>query len=249
MFEGLFEDLKKFALEEAIKTALKEAEENRIFVNFSVLKDWEQAKKRLFMELVNQERNADILQKKPYLPFLDLAIRFWVRIGTYQGKGIACLVTWEWMAEWDVTLEELYLEAGRTLLEQESILICHIERSIEGYLQEGQEPDETRCPLYIMTTKEGYLGAVAMLAKTRLHNFAVEKQAKRVYLIPSSVHEVLLVPDWGCQAEALKKMLREVNDTMLEEKFILSYHIYQYDIVTEEITDVYKEQEKGEKSS
>ena len=63
------------------------------------------------------------------------------------------------------------------------------------------------------------------------------------------MHEVLLVPDWGCQAEALKKMLREVNDTMLEEKFILSYHIYQYDIVTEEITDVYKEQEKGEKSS
>ena len=232
-----------FALGEAIEAAGKEAEENQIFVDFSVLKDWEQAKKRLSMELINRERNAELLRKNAYLPFLDLAIRFWVKIGTYQGKGIACLVTWEQMAEWDVTLEELYLEAGRNLLEKEAISICHIEYSIEGYLQEGQEPDETSCPLYVMTTKEKYLGAVAMLAKGLIHKFTVEKQVGRTYLIPSSVHEILLVPDWGCQAEALKEILQRVNDTMLEEDLLLSYHLYQYDIETEEIT-IWEEPDK-----
>ena len=53
---------------------------------------------------------------------------------------------------------------------------------------------------------------------------------KDLMIIPSSVHEVLLIPSEGHETEAdtLRQMVREVNDTQLALNEILSYHVYRY---------------------
>ena len=61
----------------------------------------------------------------------------------------------------------------------------------------------------------------------------LEQLAKRVdgdyYLIPSSVHEFILLPvDQERSAEELKEMIVEVNSTELTPEEILSDQLYLY---------------------
>ena len=49
-------------------------------------------------------------------------------------------------------------------------------------------------------------------------------------MIPSSIHEILLVPDNGeVQAEGLKEMVQEVNATEVSPEEKLSDNVYHYD--------------------
>ena len=51
-----------------------------------------------------------------------------------------------------------------------------------------------------------------------------------MYIIPSSIHEVILVPSVNCDdGESIRQMIREVNDTQVEMEEILSYSLYYYD--------------------
>ena len=53
---------------------------------------------------------------------------------------------------------------------------------------------------------------------------------KNFFVLPSSIHECILVPDLGQYSrEELAKMVKEVNQTQVEEEEILSYQVYYYD--------------------
>ena len=57
------------------------------------------------------------------------------------------------------------------------------------------------------------------------------------YIIPSSVHEVLLIPSEHIfSKKELSTMIQEVNDTQLLPEEILSDHAYYYSRSTDTIT-------------
>ena len=59
---------------------------------------------------------------------------------------------------------------------------------------------------------------------------ASEKLGGDFFLLPSSVHEVLLIPDDGkTDYRNLESMVREVNATQVELKDQLSDNVYHYD--------------------
>lgn len=61
-------------------------------------------------------------------------------------------------------------------------------------------------------------------------------------ILPSSVHEVMLAPveeeNYEDRLAKIAQMVREVNNTQLEETEILSYHVYRYYADTEEVAIV-----------
>ena len=69
----------------------------------------------------------------------------------------------------------------------------------------------------------------------------LQKLAERLqddlYIIPSSVHEVLLLPVHGrlCREE-VDSMVKEVNRSVLKPQEILSDHVYIYSRVSKEVT-------------
>ena len=49
------------------------------------------------------------------------------------------------------------------------------------------------------------------------------------YVLPSSVHEVMIVPDdGGFDSGELEEMVREINATQVAPEEVLSDHIYYY---------------------
>ena len=68
-----------------------------------------------------------------------------------------------------------------------------------------------------------------------LKNFAIAC-GKDFYILPSSIHEVILVPEFeSSDFESLSKMVREINGISVAKEEVLSDHAYYYDREMEQV--------------
>ena len=91
--------------------------------------------------------------------------------------------------------------------------------SIGGKLLFGEDEVTT----YILTNQKEVDGAIYLMSPEVVGAIA-EALEDDLYILPCSVNEVLLV-----RASELKEMVRDVNETVVSEKDILSYSVYYYD--------------------
>ena len=72
-------------------------------------------------------------------------------------------------------------------------------------------------------------GAAAILYEDRLEGIG-DYLKENYYVLPSSVHEVIIVPESAAPGwEALNALVAEVNETQIEAEDILSDRAYYYD--------------------
>ena len=91
------------------------------------------------------------------------------------------------------------------------------------------------CPMYVATNSKKLNGACVMLYDGLLRDFA-RKTGRNFYIIPSSIHEVILIPDTlDMDIHYMKAMVKEVNGTEVSPDEVLSDNVYRYDIDTDRI--------------
>ena len=86
------------------------------------------------------------------------------------------------------------------------------------------------CPMYVATNSKKLNGAGVMLYDGLLREFA-DRIGKSFFILPSSIHEVILIPD----TFDMKAMVQEVNGTEVSPEEVLSDSVYRYDIDTDRI--------------
>jgi len=101
-----------------------------------------------------------------------------------------------------------------------------------------QTPPEVEnvCPMYMLSNQNKLNGSVCILYQDLLKDFS-ERLGCDLYILPSSVHEVLILPaqnDTSCQS--LSEMVKEINSSQLSREEILSDHVYYYSRKTCRIT-------------
>lgn len=85
-----------------------------------------------------------------------------------------------------------------------------------------------RVPMYVLTNRQKTNGAACMLYPNVLKEFG-EKLGRDFYLLPSSVHEVILVPDGeSVSKEALWEIVTDINRTQVAQEEILADSVYFY---------------------
>ena len=95
----------------------------------------------------------------------------------------------------------------------------------ERMCEEMMRPEDR---MYILTNIYKVNGA-SMLLDSDMMQKVMEEVGSDFFILPSSSHEVLIVPaDSGMQSSDLEMMVREVNDTEVSDTEILSYHVYRY---------------------
>ena len=93
---------------------------------------------------------------------------------------------------------------------------------------EGQDAFLQEAQMKVLSNTRRIEGAVCILYPGVLESLARE-EGHDLYILPSSIHEVILLPDTGApSAEELKRMVREVNDTQVAPEEVLSYSLYRY---------------------
>jgi hypothetical protein len=98
--------------------------------------------------------------------------------------------------------------------------------------QMGVDASEIEMPgmMNVLTNKGKMFGAVSIISKNVMDYALKKSKLKKVYVLPSSIHEVIIVPAETANAEDLRQMVHEVNATQLMPNEILSENVYVYDI-------------------
>ena len=209
-------------------------------VNVDDIMDCEKMSERFAYKLVNYEKNKELLKDVPFIKFLDLAIIFYCVIDTDKLGPATILIHNSHLKLWNITREELIKKAR----ENTPKILPYELRSMYDIIKEMmdeelflRQKEELNHPvMYVLTNKKKYLGAAVMLYPNILEDFACACQ-KNLVIIPSSIHEVLLIPVEGIEdEETLSKMVQEVNDLQVEAEEVLSDHIYYFDRSVGEIT-------------
>lgn len=103
-----------------------------------------------------------------------------------------------------------------------------------GITEDTEEEIEESEPMYVLTNQIKYFGAAGIFLCAEMFQEIVGKQ--NFYILPSSVHELILVVDRGeYEMEALSAMVKEVNERQLTADEILSDHAYYFEWKTEQI--------------
>lgn len=209
--------------------------DTREFLNFNKLKD------KVAFKLIQREKNQEILKEVPYIEFLDLAVVFYLILDEHKGGQMTALIHNSHMEPWGVEKEELYCLAMKNtpiLLPSEiktmkeimcDILKGHLEElEMEEMVDDLLDFDSQKPTLYVLSNRKQINGAGCILYDGCLKNFA-DSQNSDIVILPSSLHETILVPDDGqLDYGELQKMVSEINESEMPEEDVLSDRIYKY---------------------
>jgi hypothetical protein len=188
-----------------------------------ILSDYSMIRDRIVYELVGLDSNNERLKDLPHKNFLDMALVFRVLLSESDPR-LYMTVTNAHAMKWNVTSDDLMNDARKNTRKLLPEVISRIEDIIGPVPGGGEE-----CPkLYVLTNNRGLQGACCMIYDKVLMRFS-EEVGSDVIILPSSVHEVILVPrsdDFSCSE--LNDMIVSVNTTELKSEDVLSDHAYIY---------------------
>ncbi len=210
--------------------------ENDLATNYDIsfFDDFGYIKDRLFIKLINRKKNEDFLKQAPHEDFLDLSIVAYVRIyDKKMGNGLI-MVRNEHLDIWDEDAETVINIAKKNTHDREEYNITHIV-DVLGRLGGGimiPECERSQIPMYVATNRRMTYGAAVMTMSDKLKEFGTVIGSDYV-IIPSSVNELILVPNGNDDFGDIDSMIREVNETQLGPDDILADHAYMYSIKDE----------------
>lgn len=194
---------------------------------------FESMQDRITLALVNRNTNEHLLQDAAYLPFEDLAKVFYLKVNSQMHTKI----TKEMCSEWGVDARELEKAA---LDNMPRLSPAHLS-DVSALLHRGEcrnylgETGELTGNLYALTNASRRLGAGAMLYPGVMEEIA-QRMKTPFYIIPSSVHELIIVPKkYNISLAVAKSMVKTVNKEVVEPEDFLSNNIYCYDTKAKEI--------------
>lgn len=209
--------------------------------------DFESLKDKICFRLVNRESNRELLNRVPFVPYCDLAVEFCLYLGICGEGRMTAVIQKEQMNLWETDVETLYKLAGENTPRIFPAMLLPIEAVMGKILQSSMGPDydgemtewtnrENGVPsLYVLSNRAGMYGAAAILYEGVLRDFA-EKQGTDLLLLPSSIHEVLLLPYKGTfHAAELEDLVRSVNESAVLPGDVLSDHVYRYSRETDTV--------------
>lgn len=201
--------------------------------------NWEKMSPNVYPLLINTERNIEQLVHMDHRSYLDLSLCYVVKIKDSE-RTISLRITRVLSQVWNVTEEELYQAAMQNMKKDEYAIMSMLE-IIENIRKQSITTKEDElldtlqaCELeatekmFILTNKEKKYGATGLLDVDMIREFSQRHNAD-VFIIPSSIHELILMIDSPLlDGSCIKKMVEEVNSKELHESEVLSDNVYYY---------------------
>ena len=198
--------------------------------------DYEKVRATLVYKVINAEKNRELLKKIPHLPYLDLAIVFYCLLTDTPVGNATVLIHNSHLNLWNIRCADLYRDAKENterLLPASLSGMAEVIRELSGGME---EPEDTGVPMYVLTNVQKSLGAACILYRDMLKTCA-DRFGEAFYVLPSSVHEVILVPASAVENQKeLIAMVRDINQTQVRDTEILSDNIYLYSPVSGNLT-------------
>ena len=200
--------------------------------------DFDKMKEKIVLKVINTERNLDLLEQVPCLDMegLGLSVVFYVSLMTgEQSAGI--LIKNEHLKLWEKTVSDLLTVAEVNTNRMHAFVVKSMNEVLSGMFgfEEDLIPEDVPA-LYVLTDENKTFGASQLYLKDKIREFA-KKNDCDVYILPSSVHELLLLrADFpNIEPEHLKQMVCEVNSTEVSDEDFLCDGAFKYILAEDKI--------------
>lgn len=204
-------------------------QEQSLYAKADEFSDYQKVKERIVLKLINTKENEALLRGIPGVPFLDLTAVFYIWVDEDETGIMTALVHDEHMEMWGVDVDTLYGTAKENM---RTGMPAHV-RSIGDIFGIKAGEDSMAdcvgpCPFHVLTTESGVYGAAALLYTDQIEKMAGENE-RDIIILPSSVHELLLLVDDGSyDYHELSLMVRGINESVVEREDRLSSCVYLY---------------------
>lgn len=239
MQEGMTFGAAATILEQRYKMACKDMG----FVQAVDLTDYDKVKDNLVCRIVNKKLNSKILQDAPHkLLADDLAVTYrFLQSKDENGIASALIYNKEFKG-WNISLDELHEIA---LANTERLFPATIDSLVNAVAKSYGEvlPDELReefmedlrsveqmeneVNMYVLSNDVGLNGATAILYPS-VQKEILDRFGEDVYILPSSIHEVMVTPvNEETEEEFLQELVCEANQTAVGMQDYLADSVYK----------------------
>lgn len=207
-------------------------------IDIEFFTDYNKAQERLGIKLINYENNKEMLQNMPYRRLEDLALVYFCHsVDDRIGKGLI-MINNTHMGMWGINEETLFIDALTSSQKNLPCTIISMNEMMKQMLGDAYDP-ELYCEndsMYVVTNTEKTYGASCLCYPGLLKQIAAE-MGSDFYILPSSVHEIIVVPETGDynEADSLTDIVKYVNSSVLNKNDFLSNNIYFYNSGTNEM--------------
>ena len=208
-----------------------EQNKNNVTFDVNILKHFDTIKDKIVYKVVNYRSNEKLLEQVPHKRILDLAVVFYCLLDNEYGRSATALIYNNNLKNWNVTIDDVYKAALKNTPDLLHSKISSMAALFEkcGVNVDGEEvdlKDYVPSDMYVLTNESKLNGAACILYENVLYDFA-QKLGADLYILPSSVHEVILLPKLSMfEKDELVNMVKEVNTEGADE--VLSDHVYEY---------------------
>lgn len=245
-------------IEEIMGSLAELREANDIAQNIPVekLMNFEEVKDAIIFQVVGAEANQDRLQNMPHHIEKDMALVYQILLKKEE-EGFAAIPIGNDMMERMGIEEEMLHEAAMENTPREFPVIFQpmstvmremmrkdfmgfnldelteddgLKEFLEYLLEESMEEiEKEHLPMYILTN-ENKLNGAAALFYPKVQEQVAEQMEGDYFVLPSSVHEVMIIPDNGeADYRGLRAVVNEINGTQVPPDEVLTGEVYSYD--------------------
>ena len=188
----------------------------------------------VFLILINYERCRDEVKDIPCRRYLDMLVTYCYYDETDGIRELKRLNNKD-VKQLAITEETLYNRALHNTMRMFPPVFVKLEDKFHDLLEgivgidRGELEPEQQSPLYYLGNRTDFYGASVLLYEDLLENLS-EITGSGFYIIPSSIHEYLVIFDGTTEnnPEFLTDMLHTVNREVLTPDLILSDNIYHF---------------------
>ena len=205
----------------------------------------EKVRDKIKCKLINAENNINYLEDKPHIKIDDLAVTFYIDLGSDSHGGKMSVAINNSIGERlgidaesmkNIAVENAERNGETKVMDLEDVIASMLMPDKNdpeyGEIQETVGLSPTK--VLVLTNNEALYGASSILNYRVMDD--ISDQLGDFYILPSSVHEVLIVRDSaGMDGSVLADMVRSVNISTVDREDRLSDNVYRYDRDTHEI--------------
>lgn len=219
------------------------------YLDSRVLASYQEIKDRIVYKLINTQANRAMLEYLPHMPFHDMSMVCYLLMEQHEQGYVTALIHKDHVQTWKIREKELFLTALENTpkllpptiqpmsdvlrqLAQEALGENYREEALDALLEEADKQRMENHPvfptLYVLSNPVGVNGAACMTYPHVIRDFARQLD-QDILILPSSIHEVLLVAD--CETynyEDMSYLVKDINETEVSIEDRLSNQIYRY---------------------
>lgn len=206
---------------------------------------------RLLIRVQNYDKMRPSLDDIPHTRFEDLVITYHIFMHAANNSGFyVATVNESLLNQLGIDREQLHEDALRnSAIHFPANLISLNDLVLENYIEflESNNTSEEEIEesialmkehhndMFILTNKQCLKGAAAIFYKGELKRIAELLEAKELLILPSSVDEVIIVPDAIDYAPHYRRVVKDVNFKEVPERDVLSNNVYGFNPKKDEL--------------